>query len=101
MTKMDETAQTTVKPEKAATIDKQNKSNLRIYVGPSFKGVTKGTVFKNGLIPELQNAIAKMPAIGELVIPVNDIVKANKELANPESALSRFYESAKSYGKGE
>lgn len=101
MIKVDEAAKTTVKSERTATVDMPNKSTLRVYVGPSFKGVTRGTVFKNGLIPELQNAIANIPAIGELVIPVTDIVKANKELANPESALSRFYESAKSYGKGE
>ena len=41
--------------------------NIRkIYIGPSLKGIARGTVFQNGLTPELKEKIQKMPAIAEL-----------------------------------
>jgi len=73
----------------------------KIYIGPTLKGVVHGSVFKTELPPMLQEAIAASPAIGELVIPVSNVVTANKELANPKSALSRFYDMAQRYSKGD
>lgn len=72
-----------------------------IYIGPSFRGVASGTVFINGLAPALGEAIKKVPAIAELVIPVAGIVSANKELSDPGSALSSCYLAAAEYKKGE
>nr|DAJ08312.1 MAG TPA: hypothetical protein [Caudoviricetes sp.] len=74
---------------------------VRIYIGPSIKGVSAGTVYKGELPPMLNDAIAELPAIRELVIPVNEVVTANKLLADSNTALSRFYEMAKNYKKGE
>lgn len=73
----------------------------RIYIGPTFKGVVNGTVFKGDLPPMLQTAIKDLPAIGELIIPITDLVRANKELSIPKSSLNRFFEMAKKYGRGE
>lgn len=81
-----------------ATIISENK---RIYIGPTFKGVVNGTVFKGDLPPMLQTAIKDLPAIGELIIPITDLVRANKELSIPKSSLNRFFEMAKKYGRGE
>lgn len=47
----------------------------------------------------LNEAIADLPAIKELVIPVSEIVAANKLLADPNTALSRFFNIAKNYKK--
>lgn len=71
----------------------------QIYIGPSIKGVSTGTVFKGDLSPMLNEAIKDLPAIKELVIPVSEIVTSNKLLADPNSALSRFFDIAKKYKK--
>ncbi|MFW6680670.1 hypothetical protein ACOAOT_23895 [Lacrimispora sp. AGF001] len=87
-----------VAEDTAATVTEVNK---KIYIGPTFKGVVNGTVFKGDLPPMLQTAIKDLPAIGELVIPLADLIKANKELSIPKSSLNRFFEMAKKYGRGE
>lgn len=73
----------------------------KIYIGPTIKGMVHGTVIKGELPPLLQEAIAEMPVIGELVIPLTDIVTANKNLSNPKSAFSKFHKMAQGYSKGE
>ncbi len=73
-----------LKPEKKETIRK-------IYLGPSLKGVQQGTVFLNGLSPALEEAIRKTPVVAELVVPVSSIRTTNCQLADPDSAISRFY----------
>ena len=73
----------------------------RIYLGPNLKGVLRGTVFLNGLPPALEEAIRKVPVVAELVVPVRNIRQVNRELANPDSALSRFYRAIKSNKEGE
>jgi len=73
-----------------------------IYIGASFKGVTTGTVLKDGkLIPALENAVKAMPAMRELIVPVSKLVEARKQLQNTDSALSRCYEMTRNYTKGE
>lgn len=76
-------------------------AETRIYIGPSFRGVSSGTVYKsNALPPALEAAINGNPTIKELVIPVTGLVEAKKQLQNPKSALSRFYEASKGYQEG-
>lgn len=73
----------------------------KIYLGPNLKGVLRGTVFLNGLPPALEEAIRKLPVVAELVVPVSNIRQANRELADPDSALSRFYRAVESNKEGE
>ena len=76
--------------------------NIRkIYIGPSLKGIARGTVFQNGLTPELKERIQKTPAIAELVVPVGRLRDANRELADSDSALSRFFQIVEKYKEGE
>ena len=76
--------------------------NIRkIYIGPSLKGIARGTVFQNGLTPELKERIQKTPASAELVVPVGRLRDANRELADSDSALSRFFQIVEKYKEGE
>lgn len=93
------TDETTAEPEAEKTAEITNYCK-RIYIGPTIKGVVNGTVFKGDLPPMLKEAIGAMPAIGELVVPVTNLTAANRELTNPKSALSRFYDMVK-FGRGE
>lgn len=72
-------------------------SEPQIYIGPRFEGMVSGTVFKNGRPPVLEAAIQSFPVFAELIVPVKDLVQANKELAKPGSALQKFYQTAQNH----
>ena len=84
-----------------AAVPGREESLRRIYLGPNLKGVLRGTVFLNGLPPALEEAIRKVPVVAELVVPVSNIRHANRALADPDSALSRFYRAVESNKEGE
>ena len=83
-------------PKKSAEqkIEKTRETEPRIYIGPNFKGMVSGTVLKNGLPPALNEVICLCPAIGELVIPVKNLVQTRKELEKPDSAMRHFFRQA-------
>lgn len=63
-----------------------------MYVGPTIRGVAaEGSLFKNGLPELLKNEMEKQPAIRDLIVPVDRLAEANKELAMPGSALAAVY----------
>lgn len=73
----------------------------RIYIGPSLKGTITGTVYKTALAPALEEAIKELPAISELVVPLEHLTAANRELSEPDSVLRRIYKMAEDYKRGE
>lgn len=62
-----------------------------IYIGPGFRGVAHGTIYLGELPSHLQDAIQALPAIGELVVPMDKLVESNKALRDPESGLAKIY----------
>lgn len=63
-----------------------------MYVGPTIRGVAAaGSLFKNGLPELLKREMEKQPAIRDLIVPVDRLAEANKELAMPDSALAAVY----------
>ena len=55
----------------------------------------------SGVLPELKEKIQKMPAIAELVVPIERLRDANHELTDPDSALSRFFQIVEKNKEGE
>lgn len=74
-----------------------------IYIGPSIPGVvTTNTIFNNGISTELETLKGKLPAIKELIVPVDKLVAARAKLRDRKSATSICYEKALLYTeKGE
>ena len=65
------------------------------YIGPTIKNVAvTGSLYTNGLPEALENEIKERPLVGELVIPVERLAEAKKELATPGSALATVYRKA-------
>jgi hypothetical protein len=74
----------------------------RIYIGASFRGVATGTIYRGDkLPPAIEVAMKEVPALKELLVPISELLEAQKQLRNPESALSRLYEASKNKMKGE
>lgn len=73
-----------------------------VYVGPSFKGAIRGTVYNNGLPDVLKEVIKEKPVIGELLVPISELPLANRELMDADSARNRIFRIANDYfRKGE
>lgn len=90
--KMEETTsgqQTTEKPPAAV-----------IYLGPPIAGVAMpGTVYKNGLTPQLKAALEEVPALKRLLVPTKNAQQVRKDLKDPQSAAGICYQSVLDYAK--
>ena len=100
--KTDELKKETVAASEQGTQSKSVKTTIgfpKCYVGPSFIGANKGSVYKDALPPALSEAIADNPVLGALVVPVSKLAAANVALEDSRSSLSKVYERAKVYLK--
>lgn len=63
-----------------------------VYCGPSIPGVAKQyTFYRGGVSKPLAEAIAKTPALGELVIPLDRLPDAMRQLHNGTGTIYRLY----------
>ena len=65
----------------------------RIYIGPSFLGLKENTVFKYGgesLPPNVRDLISKYPEIVELMVPIEGLQEARKNVLKTGHILNRF-----------
>lgn len=68
------------------------------YIGPTIpKVAVTSTVYSNGIPSELQEEIKNCRAINSLIVPLEKLVKARKELEQKDSALCLCYEKAEQY----
>lgn len=92
VTAVEETAN--VKP---ATKAKTNQNVTVMYIGPSIPNVVQAsTVFKYGILPEALNKFAEgKPYIKKLLVPIQELPAAMKELNSGKGALSTIYRKVK------
>ena len=79
----------------------EQKKGTVLYVGPTIrKVIMAGSVFLDGRIPEaVKTAAKKCPAIMELLVPVKEGLKAQREVSKAGTAMNRYYEEAKKFRK--
>lgn len=71
-----------------------------IYLGPPIAGVAMpGTVYKNGLTPQLKAAVEEVPALNRLLVPTKNAQQVRKDLKDPQSAAGICYQSVLDYAK--
>lgn len=92
--------ETTEKATKPAV--KEEKKTV-IWLGPAIAGVAMtGTVYKNGLTPQMQKLVTELPAAKRLLVETKDTARARKALGDQQSAESICYQQTLAYaGKGE
>lgn len=91
-----------IKPEEAASGQQSENSSRAavIYLGPPIAGVAMpGTVYKNGLTPQLKAAVDEVPAINRLLVPTKNAQQVRKDLKDPQSAAGICYQSVLDYAK--
>ncbi len=63
-----------------------------VYIGPTIKNVAAtGTIYNNGIPEKLAGEITRQPIIGSLLVPVEELAAAQRELAVQGSALKVIY----------
>ena len=64
-----------------------------VYIGPSIRNVVStGTIYNNGLPESLILKMNEQPVIKNLLVPVEGLADARKELTRPGSALRTIYD---------
>lgn len=88
--------QRTKRKEEAKRVpERKEAKGAVVYIGPAIKDVAvAGGVYTNGLPERLKDEIGRRPALRELVVPVEKLAEAKKELAKPGSALAEIYKRA-------
>lgn len=72
-----------------------------MYLGPSITGVAAtGTVYNNGLTPQMQAAAEELPALNTLLVEIGGIVQARHDLRDKNSGISICYRKAEEYAEG-
>ena len=72
-----------------------------MYLGPSITGVAAtGTVYNNGLTPQMQVAAEELPALNTLLVEIGGIVQARHDLRDKNSGISICYRKAEEYAEG-
>lgn len=85
-------------PEKMSVKQQKEKRETVIYLGPAISGTAgHGTVYCNGLSPQLQAALQEEPAINMLLVPIADVAVMKKERKRESSAFNVCYERAVKY----
>lgn len=87
-------------PEKKGTA-KQAAGKTVMYLGPSITRVAAtGTVYNNGLTPQMQAAAEELPALNTLLVEIGGIVQARHDLRDKNSGISICYRKAEEYAEG-
>lgn len=84
--------ETAAKSRQAAKRETVQKKTM-VYVGPTIKNVVStGTIYNNGIPEKLTKEITKQPVVGNLLVPVEELAAAQKELSIAGSALKIIYD---------
>lgn len=73
------------------------KSGPVIYVGPSFLGLSTNTIFRDGIgkyPTHVSHMIEKNPAIGRLMVPIEEAQQARLDARKQGSILNTFFKQA-------
>ena len=71
-----------------------------VYVGPSNKIIDSNAVYSNGIPKNISENFKECPSLEKLFVPIDNLVDAQKQLNDKETALSLFYNKAKQYFEG-
>lgn len=66
----------------------------KIYIGPNVRtlGLLKNQVYIDDLPGQVKDAIAKFPAVSELIVPVEAFTEAERQAHTKGEHLHRVYE---------
>lgn len=91
--KLEEKKEEPVKKQEAQVQTAESKPKTVIWLGPPIKGVVSSNkIFKNGLHSDFTIFCEKLPAAKHLIVPINDVAKARKEIQTKDSTKYICYQ---------
>lgn len=91
----DATKDTTVVTAAAAKEVAQEQPKKKIYLGPSTRKLAHGMIIDGELPDFIKDEISELPAMGELIVPMDDIVHAMADVGRKGTQLNSLYELVK------
>ena len=93
--------------EKVAPVQQEKKAAKKptekktvIYLGPAIAGVVvPGTVYNNGLTPQMETAVEEIPALRSLLVDIENAGRVRKAIKDPQSAAAICYQKVFDYAK--
>lgn len=86
--------------ETSAKKQAEKQEKAVIWLGPAIAGMAiTGTIYNNGLTPQLQKMKTELPAVSKLLVETKDAARVRKALTDPQSAESLCYEKALAYAR--
>jgi hypothetical protein len=73
----------------------QERSKKKIYLGPSTRKLAHGMIIDGELPGFIKDEIKDFPAMGELIVPMDDIVQAEADIGRKGTQLNSLYELVK------
>ena len=88
--------------EETAKKQAERQEKAVIWLGPAVAGMAMtGTVYRNGLTPQMQRLVTELPAAKKLLVGTKDAARVRRALTDQQSAESVCYKRALEYaGKG-
>jgi hypothetical protein len=82
------------------------REDVRIYIGPTMhrRAIVAGSIYRGGLNTHVTELIAKVPEIGQMIVPLAEIVAAKrkvKEQGTAEYGIYQYLLSIRFDGNGE
>lgn len=89
------------KAKEVASSEQKEKLPTVMYVGPSITGVLKQyVIYKNGIPQRISQLADEIPAVKHLLVPIEHITEAKKQINVAGSALNVMYNKVLVYIKG-
>lgn len=89
-----------VQPEETKKSAEKKEKTAVIYLGPAISGVAvPGTVYNNGLTPQMEAAVKEEPSLKRLLVEVKSAGQVRKEIRDSQSAAGICYQKALDYAK--
>lgn len=76
-------------------VTKPEAPKITCYIGPSIRGaLQQGTIYRGELPESVKSIITKVPELGALMVDINALASAQKELQDQRSGLAVLYAQA-------
>lgn len=73
-----------------------NEGKTMVYIGPTIQRVAReGSAYRGGYTPKFEQKMKEHPILKELVVPVDGLAEARKEMRKAGSRMETLYKKVK------
>jgi hypothetical protein len=71
--------------KKQTAIGTDPRDDVKVYIGPTLhrRVLVASSVFRGGLSPHVTGLIEKIPELGQMIVPLDEVVEAKRRIKEP------------------